>query len=253
MKTFITALLVACPMLAFGQDAMVLCIEDQAAAPYTFPTRDGSMQVLLKMASKDAGVPLTFTISPWKRCIESVRAGAMSGIVNAGNTPFHAEYAAFPLLPTGKPNTAQSLASMTVMAYRLKNSKAGWDGSKFVNVGKPVLMPAGFATISDQLKSLNTPFDDNVKEPLRNLYKLVAGQGDIVLGFDTEMNSLIASHKDIQDKVEVLPAKFMTTDFYVAFSKPYYTAHKSQVDGLWASIAKVKKSKEYQDAVKDIK
>ncbi|MDC8758208.1 hypothetical protein [Janthinobacterium fluminis] len=253
MKILVSACLLLCPLVALAEDPMVLCIEDQAAAPFTFPNKDGSMQVLLKMAAKEAALPVTFTISPWKRCIETTRAGSMNGIVNAGNTPFHAGYAVFPTLPTGKPNTGQSLASMTVMAYRMKGSASAWDGSKFANVSKPVLMPAGFATISDQLKALNTPFDDNTKEPLRNLYKMVAGQGEIVLGFETEMNALIASHKDIADKVEMLPAKFMTTDFYVAFSKPYYASHKSQVEALWTAIAKVKKSKEYQDAVKDIK
>ncbi len=72
-------------------------------------------------------------------------------------------------------------------------------------------------------------------------------------GLSTVMNALIAGHKDIADKVEMLPAKFMTTDFYVAFAKPYYTAHKAQVDALWGAIGKVRKSKEYQDAIKDIK
>lgn len=253
MKKFIFACLLAGPCFAQAQEAMVLCIEDQAAAPYTFPTHDGTMQVLLKMAAKEAAVPLSFVVSPWKKCIENTRSGSVNGLVNAGNTPFHAEYAAFPLLANGKPNTAQSLASMSVMAYHMKNSKASWDGSKFINVSKPVLMPAGFATISDQMKALNVPYDDTVKEPLRNLYKMMGGQGEIVLGFDTEMNALIASHKDIADKVEMLPAKFMTTDFYVAFGKPYYTAHKAQVDALWGAIGKVKKSKEYQDAIKDIK
>ncbi|MET3130782.1 polar amino acid transport system substrate-binding protein [Oxalobacteraceae bacterium GrIS 1.11] len=253
MKALIAALLLALPLLGFGQDAMVLCIEDQAASPYTYPTKDGTMQVLLKMAAKQAGQALTFSISPWKRCIESVRSGALNGIVNAGYTPFHAEYAAFPMSANGKPNTAESLATMHVMAYHMKNSDASWDGSKFLNVKQPVLMPAGFATISDQLKSLNVPYDDNTKEPLRNLYKMIGGQGQIVLGFDIEMNSLIAGHKDIEGKVEMLPAKFMTADFYVAFSKGYYASHKSQVDALWAAIGKTRKSKEYLDAIKDIK
>ncbi|MEC5162026.1 MULTISPECIES: hypothetical protein [unclassified Janthinobacterium] len=253
MKKFVSACLLVCPLLALAEEPMVLCIEDQAAAPFTFPNKDGTMQILLKMASKEAAVPVNLTIAAWKRCIENTRSGSMNGIVNAGNTPFHAEYAAFPLLPTGKPNTGMSLASMSVMAYRVKGSKASWDGNKFTDVSKPVLIPAGFATISDQLKSLNTPFDDNVKEPLRNLHKLIAGQGEIVLGFETEMNSLIAGRKDVADKVEMVPTKFMTTDFYVAFNKAYYASHKAQVDALWNAIPKVKKSKEYQDAIKDIK
>lgn len=252
MKAFITAIILALPISAFSQDAMVLCIEDQAASPYTYPTKDGTMQVLLKMAAKQANLQVTFKISAWKRCIEDVRSGTLSGLVNAGYTPFHAEYAAFPVLADGQPNTAQSLAKIDTMVYHIKGSNTSWDGSKFINVSKPVLIPAGFATISDRLKSLNVPFDDNTKEPLRNLYKMIAGQGDVMLGFDIEMNALIAGHKDIQDKVEMLPIKFMATDYYAPFSKKYYSAHKEQVDALWTAIGKVKKSKEYQDAIKGI-
>lgn len=252
MKALVSAVLLTLPLAAFSQDAMVLCIEDQAAAPYTFPTKDGTMQVLIKMAAKQINQPVTFKIQPWKRCIEDVRGGALNGLLNAGYTPFHADYAAFPL-SGGKANTAQSLARMDIMAYRMKGSKAGWDGSKFANVAKPVLIPSGFATISDQLKSINVSYDDNTKEPLRNFYKMIAGQGDVILGFDVEMNALIASHKDIDDKVEMIPTKFMTADFYVPFNKAYYAAHKEQVDALWTAIGKTRKSKEYLDAIKDIK
>jgi polar amino acid transport system substrate-binding protein len=252
MRAIIVGVLLATPIAAFCQEAIVLCIEDQKAAPYTFPTKDGTMQVLIKLAAKQTNIPVTFKVSPWKRCIEEVRNGSMSGLVNAGYTPFHADYAAFPMLADGQPNTAQALAKMDVMVYHIKGSNTAWDGSKFINVSKPVLMPAGFATISDRLKSINVPFDDVTKEPLRNLYKMIAGQGEIVLGFDIETNALIADHKDIQEKVEVLPTKFMTTDYYVPFSKKYYSAHKDQVDTLWTAIGKAKKSKEYQDAIKDI-
>lgn len=252
MKAYAAACLLALPLSAWCDDAMVLCVEDQAAAPYTFPNRDGTMQVLIKMAAKQSNLPVTFKVAPWKRCIEEVRSGAMNGLLNAGYTPFHAEYASFPMAG-GKPNIAQALAKMDVMAYRVKGAKAGWDGSKFSDLNKPVLIPSGFATISDQLKSLNVPFDDNTKEPLRNLYKMIAGQGDIILGFDIEMNALIASHKDVQDKVEMLPNKFLTADFYVPFNKAYYASHKDQVETLWTAIGKVKKSREYQDAIKDIK
>ncbi len=252
MKALVSAILLTLPMAAFSQDAMVLCVEDQAAAPYTFPTKDGTMQVLIKLAAKQINQPVTFKIQPWKRCIEDVRGGALSGLLNAGYTPFHADYAAFPM-SGGKANTAQSLARMDIMAYRMKGSKTGWDGSKFANVAKPVLIPSGFATISDQLKSMSVSYDDNTKEPLRNFYKMIAGQGEVILGFDVEMNALIASHPDIAEKVEMIPAKFMTADFYVPFNKAYYAAHKDQVEALWTAIGKVRKSKEYLDAIKDIK
>jgi polar amino acid transport system substrate-binding protein len=239
-------------LAAHGQEAMVLCVEDQPASPYTFPTRDGTMQVLVKMAAKEADIPVALKVQPWKRCIDEVRAGTLSGMLNAGYTPFHADYAAFPMQGT-KPNTAQSLARMDIMAFRVKGGKADWDGARFSNVSKPVLIPAGFATISDQLKAMNVPFDDNTKEPARNFYKLIAGQGDILLGFDGEMQALVAARKDVQDKVEMLPAKFMTADFYLAVSKVYYSANKDRVDALWAAIGKVRKSKQYQDAIKDIR
>ncbi|GAB2872919.1 hypothetical protein GCM10027277_47740 [Pseudoduganella ginsengisoli] len=240
------------PLAASAQEAMTLCVEDQPASPYTFPTRDGTMQVLVKMAAKQADVAVAMRVQPWKRCIEEVRAGTMGGMLNAGYTPFHAEYAVFPM-QGGKPNTAQSLAKMDIMAFRVKGGKADWDGSKFSHVSKPVLIPSGFATISDQLKSMNVPFDDNTKEPARNFYKLIAGQGDILLGFDGEMQALVAGRKEVQDKVEMLPTKFMTADFYLAVSKVYYSANKDKVDALWSAIGKVRKSKEYQDAIKDIR
>lgn len=249
--TTAAVLAVTLAMPAAAED-MQLCVEDQPASPYTYPTKDGTMQVLVKMAARQANIPVTFKVQAWKRCMDDVRSGALSGMLNAGFTPFHSEYAVFPMQGS-KVNPANSLARMDVMAFKAKDSKAGWDGSKFSNVTKAVLIPAGFVTISDHLKSMNVPFDDNTKEPSRNFYKLIAGQGDILLGFDGEMQALVAGRKDIQDKVEMLPAKFMTADFYLAMSKVYYGKNKDQAEALWNAIGKVRKSKEYQDAIKDIK
>ncbi len=252
----VTALLTT-SLLGFGVSAyatdMVMCIEDQAASPFTFPNKDGTMQVLLKMAAKQTGINLSFKVQAWKRCISDVQSNQLSGLVNAGYTPFHADYAAFPLKPNGQINNALSLARMDVMAYRLKQSKANWDGQVFSNLSKPVLMPSGFATISDRLKELKVDYDENTKEPLRNLYKMIAGQGDIVLGFSDEMNTLIANRKDIQDKVEQLPAKFMTADYFAPVSKKFYNDNKDAVNNLWDAVGKIKATKEYQDAIKNIK
>ncbi len=232
---------------------MVMCIEDQPASPFTFPNKDGSMQILLKMAAKQTGVNLSFKVQAWKRCISDVQSNQLSGLVNAGYTGFHANYAIFPMKSNGQVNSALSLARMDVMAYRLKQSKANWDGQAFTNLSKPVLMPSGFATISDRLKELKVEFDENTKEPLRNLYKMIAGQGDIVLGFSEEMNALIVNRKDIQEKVEQLPAKFMTADYYAPVSKKYYADNQEAVNALWEAVGKIKASKEYQDAIKQIK
>lgn len=249
--------IIACGLLCLTSRSnasdMVMCIEDQAASPYTFPNKDGTMQVLLKMAAKQAGVNLSFKVQAWKRCISDVQGNQLSGLVNAGYTPFHAEYAVFPMKSTGQVNTALSLARMDVMAYRVKQSKANWDGQVFSNLSKPVLMPSGFATISDKLKELKVDYDENTKEPLRNLYKMIAGQGDIVLGFSDEMQALIANRKDISDKVEQLPAKFMTADYFAPVSKKYYADNKDAVNALWDAVGKIKTSKEYLDAIKNIK
>ena len=62
------------PLAAHAQEPMVLCVEDQPASPYTFPTRDGTMQVLVKMAAKQADIPVVLKVQPWKRCIDDVRS-----------------------------------------------------------------------------------------------------------------------------------------------------------------------------------
>lgn len=58
--------IIACGLLCLTSSSnasdMVMCIEDQAASPYTFPNIDGTMQVLLKMAAKQASVNLSFKV-----------------------------------------------------------------------------------------------------------------------------------------------------------------------------------------------
>ena len=253
MKTWVIAIAAALPLIAQADNTMVLCIEDQAASPFTYPNKDGTMQVLLKMAAKQTGVNLTFKVQAWKRCIADVQSNALSGLVNAGYTPFHASYAAFPMKSNGQPNPAQALAKMDVMVYRMKGAGVGWDGQTFSNLSKPVLMPSGFATISDRLKEMKVDFDETTKEPLRNLYKMIAGQGDAVLGFAEEMQALVQGRKEIQEKVELMPQKFMTADYYAPVSKKYYADNKDMVNAFWDAVGKLKTSKEYQDAIKDIK
>lgn len=253
-RSFFNAVITVCLLVSsstsLAAEPLRLCVGVQALPPYLFPNKEGTIQILIRMAAEQVGLQVKFEALPLPKCIEELKAGNVHGSSAMGATPQNQEFAVFP-----KKNNAIDNADAVVVGrssvYRVKGSKADWNGKSFSDVKLPVLFATGNSVFTEKLKALKTPFNDDTLHFQKNLLKMIAGQGDLVIGLQAEGKMRLAE-PEFAGKIEELPAPFTEAHYFIAISKKYYEANSAQIENLWNAIAKMKTNPTYLAAIKNV-
>ncbi|MFZ6874050.1 hypothetical protein ACO0LF_18485 [Undibacterium sp. Di27W] len=240
-----------CSAIALAADPITICIGNTASPPFLFPNKEGTVQVLIRMAAEQQGLQVKFQPMLPTKCAEEIKAGTINSGAAMGFTAANQEYAAFPMKKPGEADTSKAVGAARSVVYRVKGSKADWNGSSFSEVKQGVLFAKGNSVFTEKLKALKVPFNDETATFQKNLLKMVAGQGELVIGFEHE-GKLRMDEPEFAGKIEALPTPFTEAYYFMAFNKKYHEANAAQVDGLWAAIAKMRTSPAYLTAIKGI-
>lgn len=208
--------------ICLAAEPITICIGNTASPPFLFPSKDGTVQVLIRMAAEQQGLQVKFQPMLPAKCAEEIRAGTINSGAAMGFTAVNQEFAAYPMKKPGEADTSKAVGAARSVVYRMKGSKA-----------------------------LKVPFNDETATFQKNLLKMVAGQGELVIGFEHE-GKIRMEEPEFAGKIEALPAPFTEAHYFMAFSKKYYDAHAAQVDALWAAIAKTRSNPAYLSAIKGI-
>ena len=232
---------------AVAVETIRACSDDQAHPPFFFLDREGTVQVLLRMAAARSRVTLKVKPMPARRCLAEVRQGHMDAIAVEAFDPLLTNDYAFPM-SDGRVDPAKSVASTSALVFRRRGSQASWDGKRFTNLRTPVLIPTGYAFITYRLKALQVPFDDGARDAEQNLLKLIGSRGELAILPANDGLEILRDEK-WRDRLEVLPASFTTQEFYLLFSKRYFQDKPAVAEALWQGIADLKNSPEYHKAI----
>lgn len=226
-----------------------LCVDARPHPPYLMPDGKGTVGLLLKLAAAEAGVELETRRAPVPRCREEIRAGLADGYPSASYTPGWQPLLDYPM-KQGRPDPARAVLFVRVQAFQRSGGGAGWDGKRFASPDKPVLVAYGSVLIGDRLASLRQTSDTTGKNLEVNFTKLLAGRGDVVLGWEQDGLALMATPA-FAGKVEALPQPFAEEQFYLGLSKRFCQDHPEAAAQLWAAIGRIKNAPHYLGAVKD--
>lgn len=240
-----------CSGTCLAAEPITICIGNTASPPFLFPNKEGTVQVLIRMAAEQQGLQIKFQPMLPTKCAEEIRAGTINSGAAMGYTAANQEFAAFPMKKAGEADTSKAVGAARSVVYRMKGSKADWNGSSFSEVKQGVLFAKGNSVFTEKLKALKVPFNDETATFQKNLLKMVAGQGELVIGFEHE-GKIRMEEPEFAGKIEVLPTPFTEAYYFMAFSKKYYEANAAQVDGLWSAIAKTRTNPAYLSAIKGI-
>ncbi|MDE2427301.1 MAG: hypothetical protein KGM99_01140 [Burkholderiales bacterium] len=251
IKTLTAACLALYASSAGAVEPIRVCVGLQASPPFLFPNKAGTIQVLISQAADQLGMKVKFEPMPLPKCVEELKAGTIQASAAMGFTANNQTIAVFPLKKNGDADPARAVGSARSMIYRAKGNKASWDGTHFSDVKQAVLFPTGNSVFTEKMKALKTPYNDQTATFPRNLSKMLAGQGDLVIGFEHE-GKLRLEEPEFSGKIEVLPTPFTEAHYYMTFSKKFYAANEAQVENLWNALPKLKTSPEYLAAIKNI-
>ncbi|MGE5622135.1 MAG: hypothetical protein ACM3WS_03140, partial [Bacillota bacterium] len=228
-----------------------ICLDPAPHPPLFYPDRDGTLQVLIKMTAARLGIDAAFHFAPPERCREELRQGAADAAGAAAFVPENQSVSVFPM-KGDQADTGMSLAVVRGMVYRRRGSDAAWDGRQFTHLRKPVLVPAGHAVFLSKLKAMHAPYDNGAQTARQNLYKLLAERGDLVILLESDGKQELTS-EIFAGKIDALPAPFIEEHFYFAFSRAYYDADPERAKAIWKTMTAVRKSREYKQAVRNIR
>lgn len=244
MKTGVIALVfLLSGLTAQAQMVVKLCYEDATYFPWQIKDGHGLDNNLLEMASAKSGVKIEMLALPWKRCLSDIGYATQAGGFSASHNAERASYAAYPMAD-GKPDVSRRTRYDSYTLYRLKGSKANWDGKQFTNLTGPVGVQLGYSVAAD-LRKFGAEVDEAGAVAEQQLRKLVLGRVQMVALLTFEGDSLLES-TEFSSKVERVAPPFIEKPYFLIFNKEYYARNKKSIDELWTAMAQVRDSAEFK-------
>ncbi|MES2257383.1 MAG: hypothetical protein V4724_02635 [Pseudomonadota bacterium] len=226
-----------------------LCIDEQPHPPYILADGGGSVPTLVRMAAQQVGAKVEFHRAPLRRCVDEIRTGVAHGYPAASSPLAMTAEFAYPRTDSGRLDPSRATATARLAVFRRKDGAVSWDGTRFKFVKLPVLISTGSVALQAKVHAMNLAVDDQGKNLELNFAKLLAGRGDVVIGFENDGKVLLADPR-FAGHIEALPALFMEEHYYLMVSKAYYAVHLDAVEALWTVIGQVRQSAAYAAAIK---
>ncbi|MDC8758619.1 hypothetical protein [Janthinobacterium fluminis] len=226
-----------------------LCVDARPHPPFLTPDGGGSVGLLMRLAAAEVGVELELYHAPVTRCREEIRANLADGYPSASHTPSWLPLLDYPM-KKGRPDPARSVLFVRVLAFQRKGGGVDWDGRRFARLATPVLVAYGSVLIGDRLAALRQPSDTTGKNLDVVFAKLLAGRGDVALGWEQDGLNLMGK-PEFAGKVEALSLPFAEEWFYLGLSKRFYQQYPGVAEQLWAAIGRLRNSPLYLDALRE--
>lgn len=236
---FTLAILLESSSLASETRAFSACIDERPWVPFTSPDarNPGQMQVIVDAVARELRYSVQVVVLPWRRCLESVRSGKIDALIGAGDVPYTRELAEFPRIGNVT-DTGRSLGKARIMLVKRQSSTVGWDGSRFIDLKRPVGVSMGTQIMLTTVKDAGAVADDGGKTDLQNIRKLLESRVDLMAAYEFDLKELLA--KGFLNKVEVLPVPLNEANYYLAFSKVYYARNAEAVEAIWNKIGTIR-------------
>ncbi|MDG9924430.1 MULTISPECIES: hypothetical protein [unclassified Pseudomonas] len=223
-------------------DRLRICISDHAYPPLTFPHRDGQAQYLIRRAAGQLGWRVEFVVLPWRRCLKAVTAGEVEGVATVADTPANRVRLAMPLR-RGLANPARAVGEVVAVVIKRPDSRADWDGTRFIGLHSPVIHEAGISAFTARLAELGQPGLDSAHTPEQLLRMLLVGRAEMALGLEPRTGELLQTAEF--SGLQRLPQPFLRSSTYLAFNKALYAREKVRLERVWQEIGRIRASAEW--------
>lgn len=217
-----------------------ICVDDQHYPPFTYPDREGVVQMLVRAAVADSGWEVAFISVPRRRCYAGLASGLYQAAFPIVSTPGITHHLELPQR-AGDEDVQRSFGMLRVVTFRARGSQASWDGQQFSGLQRPVLYGSGVNLLHDRLAELGVPGNDSAKSVRQIMEMLVAGRGEIAIGSEHQV-MVALQDPQLAEQIEVLPSIFMQKYAYLGFHKGFYAEHGPMVEALWTRIGELRET-----------
>lgn len=225
-------------LLCLGEPALAetfsVCVSDEPFPPFTDPLRESEIQRLIRQAGERQGLQVAFVALPWRRCLAGVQHTIYSAVAGAAATSEYLGAMAFPQR-NGQPDPQRALGVTRIMALRLRNSRAGWDGLRFRGLDKPLLYLSGRTTLKVWLARMDVPAVDTARNSEQLALMLLKGRGSLAIDHDHQLEQLLTLPQ-FRGRLEILPKPVLEGSIYLAVGRQLYERNSEAVEAIWDDI-----------------
>lgn len=241
----LTTLLIFAPGLRAQQELpasepVKICYEYNAQPPYTFgdhaiPEHNPGLLVdLIDSTFNALPYQVKFYRRSWKRCMEELKNGQADATFAMIWTEERALWAQFPARADGALDPDRYLWAGTYSFFVHPDSPLSWDGHRLSQIKLGVGAPLGYISY-ERLKALNALSQITVDQKAG--LEMVANQRMDGYVIDQAIGLYQMKQLGLENSLMSLPVPFMSSSWYLPFSKKYYQRYPERVEQIWDTLA----------------
>jgi hypothetical protein len=221
-----------------------VCADYRDVPPLSYIGGMGTAQYLLAKAAQNLGISLNISYRPQARCLQELTDQRFDAMLMASPNALTMPVLAFPQDANGQIDTSRAYMGMRIVAFRIKSSRASWDGQQFEHLDKPVLFENGVPGMGALMEKLPAPSRASARTIAQMIEMMRLGRAEIAVGLEPAILFALQSH-DQQGLFEILEPPLKQTRIYLGISKEYVTSHPDQADRLWNEVWRINNSPEW--------
>ncbi len=220
----------------------------QDSSNYPFQTGDGrhiNMEKpgiaveMLRLIQKKVNIDIVFKRLPWPRGLVELKTGKIDGLFNASYKPKRLEFGAYPM-KNGQIDLDRYSYNNSYCLYKIKGSAISWDGIKFDNLNKGIIVVRGFSIVDDLNKMGIIVYETNNTTKCMNL--LVYGRADGVASLELAGDAILRGNESKFGTIVKVKPPLKTKAYYLMLSHQFVEKHSELAETIWDAIAEVRES-----------
>jgi len=224
-----------------------ICVDLNEWVPYTYPYRDGTLQILVKMTATRLGQQVSIVPLPWRRCQSEVAAGHQDGMLAVAANDYNLASFIFPRRGN-EVDTSRAVVNAPFVLLRRSGSDVSWDGHQIRGLQGPVLYPHGYVDIAARLAQLGIAGESSATTNEQNAKKLLAGRAQLMVIYQGDAQKLLAL-SEFTGLLEQLPEPLGASLSYLAVGKDFYLRNSALQEQFWNELLQTRQSEAYRRAV----
>ena len=234
-------------LLVHAQDRKLqFCYEDHSVYPWVTGVKQGLVFYLLNKTEAELRLNFDLISLPWKRCLNEVKAGRIHAAIGASYIQDRAKWGTYPTDANGNINKELRLFYANFFVYRRNDSAVRWHNQRFENLRQQsVGVQLGYSVGKD-LEELGYPITYlPASEDLVAVFKTKALE--VIVLENSEADRVIAANPGLENLMVKEDDPVKGGEQYLLFNTVYYNANSALAHSIWETLAKVRRSKAYQE------
>lgn len=232
--------------LAHAEDPpLKFCYVDHSMSPWVIGTNQGLVISAIRKAEKELHQTFELVRLPWKRCLNEVKEGRIQAAIGASYLKERASWGSYPTTAQGRLNKDLRLFNASFYLYKRVGSEVRWHDQQLMNLEQQHIgIQLGYS-VGRELEKHGYPITYlPASDDLVNAFR--SGELDFIVLESSEAKRIISTAPSLKNTIIRDDEPIMVAEQFLLFNTNYYLAHQAQVNTIWETLARIRKSRAYQ-------